>query len=279
MRIRCFLALAGGLTGLDCRPDLRQPAAATVVDTVIPAGPLGDVIRRGQALVLATRESLPANAGNGLRCVSCHLDEGRRSVGSWVGVYARFPQYRSRSATVELIEDRINDCFRRSLNGKALAPDGRDMRDIVAYLAFLSRGVPAAPPPPAAPSKFASLTADTTQGSTVFAAQCSACHGAKGEGTPAAPPLWGPQSFNLGAGMARRFTAANFVRANMPFATPGTLSDQQALDVAAFVTTRPRPDFSDKQFDWPNGGAPPDVAYKTLGKPKTQTTSRGGQHE
>jgi thiosulfate dehydrogenase len=28
------------------------------------------------------------------------------------------------------------------MNGKALPPGGRDMRDIVAYLAFLSRGIP-----------------------------------------------------------------------------------------------------------------------------------------
>ena len=51
-------------------------------------------------------------AANRLRCVSCHLDDGRRQTGSWVGVYARYPQYRTRSATVETIEYRINDCFR-----------------------------------------------------------------------------------------------------------------------------------------------------------------------
>jgi thiosulfate dehydrogenase len=182
-------------------------------------------------------------------------------------VYGRFPQYRSRSGTVELIEDRVNDCFRRSLNGKGIAADGPDMRDIVTYLAFLSRGVPAAAPRPAAPSVFAALTADTGAGAVVFGSQCSSCHGPTGDGTLAAPPVWGPSSFNIGAGMARRLTAAAFVRANMPFATPGTLTDQQALDVAAYLTSRPRPDFPDKQYDWPNGGAPPDAAYRTEGRP------------
>lgn len=273
MTIRPVLILAVSLAAVSCRPEVqradRLPADSAQTAGIIPRGPLGDAIRRGRALVQATRESLPASVGNRLRCVSCHLDDGRRAQGTWVGVYGRFPQYRARRAAVELIEDRINDCFRRSLNGRSLAPDGRDMRDIVAYLAFLSRGVPAAPPPPAAPSRFASLVADTIDGAAVFAKTCALCHGANGEGTLAAPPAWGPQSFNIGAGMARRFTAAAFVQANMPFATPGTLTDQQALDVAAYVTSRPRPDYPDKQYDWPNGGAPPDVAYRTLGRPKT----------
>ena len=98
---------------------------------------------RGRALLLATRDSLPRNVGNSLRCASCHLDGGlRRDAMPWVGSYARFPQYRARSGKVDLIEDRINDCFRRSMNGRALNPAGGDMRDIVTYFAFLSSGIP-----------------------------------------------------------------------------------------------------------------------------------------
>ena len=99
-------------------------------DSFIPDGPLGTSIRRGRALLAATRDSLPAHVGNRLRCVSCHLDDGRRQSGSWVGVYVRYPQYRSRSATVETIEYRVNDCFRRSMNGTPLASDGPDMRGL-----------------------------------------------------------------------------------------------------------------------------------------------------
>jgi thiosulfate dehydrogenase len=79
---------------------------------LIPEGPLGLAIRRDRALLAATPDSLPSHVGNRLRCVSCHLDDGRRQTGSWVGVYARYPRYRTRSATVETIEYRINDCFR-----------------------------------------------------------------------------------------------------------------------------------------------------------------------
>lgn len=254
------------LTGFPaCRPQPVPPvAAAAPADSEIPRDAQGAAIRRGQAVLLATRDSLPAHVGNALRCTSCHLDAGRRESGSWVGVYARYPQYRSRRGAVELIEDRINDCFRRSMNGTPLAPDGPDMRDIVAYLAFLSWRTPAGRPTPSTRlQRFASLTPDRAAGSTLYRTACTSCHGDAGQGSAGAPPLWGPQSYNIGAGMARVRTAASFIRDNMPFDRPGTLTDQQALDVAAFVNAQPRQDFPGKELDWPNGDPPPDVAYPT----------------
>jgi len=248
-----------------------KPAATAPTDSEIPNDVFGASVRRGLALVTATRESLPRNDGSALRCTSCHLDQGRRANGSWIGSFARFPQYRSRRGAVELIEDRVNDCFARSLNGRALDPAGPEMRDIVAYLAFLSWrspvGVPAGGPNPRL-QRFASLVADTAAGRRTFGTTCARCHGPDGQGTPVAPPLWGPKSFNIGAGMARLRTAASFVRDNMPFDQPGTLTDQQAFDVAAFVVAQPRPDYPGKQFDWPHGDPPPDVAYPTLAAKK-----------
>jgi len=254
-------------------PSLGGPS-----DSLIPEGPLGVAIRRGRALLAATRESLPDHVGNGLRCVSCHLDAGRRQTGSWVGVYARYPQYRARSATVETIQSRVNDCFRRSMNGAPLATDSPDMRDIVAYLWFLSRDVPIAAPQGANRlQKWAALKSDTVAGAAVFATACAKCHGPDGQGTQIAPPVWGPKSFNVGAGMARVRTAAAFIRDNMPFDQPGTLSDQQAFDVAAYMDSRQRPDFPDKINDWPNGDAPPDVAYPTRAVQRNGTRVPGGR--
>jgi len=233
-------------------------------DSEIPPGPLGASIRRGQALLLATRDSLPAHVGNALRCASCHLDAGRRASGSWVGVYARYPQYRSRSGRVVTIEDRVNGCFQRSMNGTVLPAGSPDMGDIVSYLAFLSWRTPVGPPTSGSRrERFASLTADTADGRLIFDSVCTRCHGGAGQGSAVAPPLWGPQSFNIGAGMARVRTAAAFIRDNMPFDLPGSLTDQQAFDVAAVVVSQPRPDFPGKENDWPNGDPPPDVAYPT----------------
>jgi thiosulfate dehydrogenase len=267
VRLALLAALSLGFLACSGREPGRSTATGQLAaaDTALSNGPFGDAVRRGRALLVATRDSLPAQVGNRLRCTSCHLDAGRRESGSWIGVYARYPQYRARSGIVESIEYRVNDCFRRSMNGAALDPAGRDMGDIVAYFAYLSRGV--AIGPPAGPStrlqKWASLTPDAAAGARVFAGACAKCHGAQGEGTPGAPPVWGPQSYNIGAGMARVRTAAEFISRNMPFDAPGTLTDQQAIDVAAYVNGQPRPDYRGKENDWPNGGAPPDVAYPT----------------
>ena len=265
-----LLLLAAGCN----RPAPAVPAKAVTTapaDSEIPTDAFGASVRRGLALVSATKESLPKNDGSALRCVSCHLDQGRRANGSWIGSFARFPQYRARRGSVELIEDRVNDCFTRSLNGKGLDPASAEMRDIVAYLAFLSWRT-AVGIPPAGPNarlqRFASLTADPAAGRQTFGTTCARCHGPEGQGTPVAPPLWGPKSFNIGAGMARVRTAASFVRDNMPFDQPGTLTDQQAFDVAAFVVAQPRPDFAGKQYDWPHGDPPPDAAYPTLAAAK-----------
>jgi thiosulfate dehydrogenase len=191
---------------------LRAPA-----DSEIPNDDVGRSIRRGQALLRATRDSLPDHVGNRLRCVSCHPDDGRRANAMpWIGVYGRFPQYRARSGRIDLLEDRINDCFRRSLNGTALEPASREMRDIVSYLAFLSQGIPVgATVEGQGLPKLSMTSGDTVEGAALFKTVCATCHGADGQGTAVATPLWGPQSFNIGAGMARVRTAAAFIRYNM----------------------------------------------------------------
>jgi thiosulfate dehydrogenase len=182
-------------------------------------------------------------------------------------VYARFPQFRDRSASVATIQDRVNDCFERSMNGRALPHDSRDMRDIVAWLAFLSRGAPVhRDTTPRGIPLLAAMPADKERGRAAFTMRCAACHGMDGQGTPAGPPLWGPKSFNIGASMARLRTAASFIKYNMPNDRPGTLTDQEAFDLAAYVTSHARPDLAGKENDWPDGDAPEDVPYSTLGK-------------
>jgi thiosulfate dehydrogenase len=247
-------------------------------DSLIPDGPMGASVRRGRAILLATRDSLPRNVGNGLACTNCHLDAGRRETGSWIGVHARYPQYRARSNIVETVEYRINDCLRRSMNGTVLDSDDPAMRDIIAYFAFLSRGVPVGPPARPGPIPWQQMKRDTAAGAGVFATSCARCHGANGEGTAVGPPVWGPRSYNIGAGMARVFTAATFIRKNMPFDQPGTLTDQQALDVAAYLNGRQRPDFKGKERDWPAGGAPPDVAYHVLSMDQSAAGRAGSSH-
>ena len=239
-----------------------------------PRGALGASIRRGHAILAATRDSLPHHVGNALRCTSCHLGDGRqRDAFPLTGVYARFPQYRSRTASVQRIEDRINDCLARSLNGTPLPLADPAMRDMVAYLAFISRGVPVGD------SVHLVLLnvgrPDAKVGRVVFERECARCHGNDGQGNAIYPPLWGASSFNIGAGMARLRTAATFIRHNMPQDRPGSLTDVDAANVAAYVLARPRPDFAGKEHDWPRGDAPDDTPYATTGsRPSSRNTPR-----
>jgi thiosulfate dehydrogenase len=235
-------------------------------DSAIPHDSLGASARRGSALLAHTSDSLPRYVGANLRCLSCHLDGGRRPLFSLVGAFVRYPRFVDRSGTIATIEDRINFCFTRSLAGRALPAGSREMHDMVSYLAFLSSNVP-----PGAHVRgegtphIVTLTADSARGSALYGAQCARCHAADGAGTVVAPAVWGPRSFTIAAGMAREQRLAAFIRHAMPFDRPGTLSDQDAYDLAAFVMSHPRPDLPAKSHDWPGGGAPSDVPYSTTG--------------
>jgi thiosulfate dehydrogenase len=238
-----------------------------VVDST-PDDPLEASIYRGLTLVSQTRDSIRAYVGGNLNCTSCHLDEGRRgNAAPLAGAFARFPKYLDRSGAVVTIEDRVNYCFTRSLAGSKLPSDSREMQDIVAYLAFISKGVPNGEHVHAEGlAKMADLAGDSSRGRPLFIENCARCHGSDGAGmAPAFPALWGPKSSSIGASMARQERAASFIRHNMPFDRPGTLTDQQAFDIAAFVTSMPRPDSPGKESDWPRGGAPADVPYATRG--------------
>ncbi len=258
-----------------CSQAAPPPGQAALPDTgdlaiaAIPDGPLGASIRRGYAILRHTADSLPQHVGNDLACLSCHLGDGRRPGGiPLVGVYARFPQYNGRAARVITIEDRINGCLLRSMNGAALASDDPAMRDMVAWMSHASRGIAVGDTVRGqGVQRLDATRGDTVAGAATWRSTCARCHGPDGQGSALAPPTWGPRSFNIGAGMARLRTAAGFIRHNMPFDQPGTLTDQQAIDVAAYVVSRPRPDLPGKENDWPNGGAPPDAAYRVKSMP------------
>ena len=239
----------------------RVPSESEITDTVALAS-----IRRGRALIRNTRDSLPHNVRARLSCANCHTQAGTvADAMPLVGVYSRFPQFRARSGRIDLLEDRINDCFERSMNGTAIPTNSSAMRDMVTYMAFLSRGIPAGSEMKGqGVPRLDPVPGDTVRGREIFLSTCAKCHNVDGGGNTAIPPLWGKDSYNIGAGMARVRTAAAFIHKVMPLDKPGSLTPQQAFDVATYVNTRPRPDFKGKELDWPKGGAPPDVAYPTL---------------
>ena len=240
---------------------------APVVDST-PDDPYEASAYRGLALLTHTRDSLPNYVGGNLNCTSCHLDEGRRpNAAPLVGVVARFPKYIDRANAVVPIEDRVNYCFTRSLAGTKLPSDSREMADIVAYLTVISRGVPVGEHVKGeGMPKMPVLKGDSATGGKLYVENCARCHGDQGAGMGPIPALWGKNSFSIGASMARVERAASFIRHNMPFDRPGTLTDQQAYDVAAYVTSMTRPDLPGKENDYPQGGAPADTPYDTKGR-------------
>lgn len=231
----------------------------------------------GARLNIDTRQMLPRNVGNALNCASCHLNAGTVADGSpYVGVSAFFPGYAARAGRVITLADRINGCFLRSMNGKPLPLDSEEMKSMVAYFDWMRRETkPGDKVEGRGVGKVSNqIVPNVDNGKQVYAAQCAMCHGADGEGIKNAsgqwvyPPLWGDQSFNIGAGMARTYTAAAFVKRNMPIAFhdrfplgQGGLTDQEAVDVAEYFTHQPRPDFAGKVKDWPKDKKPVDARY------------------
>ena len=230
----------------------------------IPGSRLGEQIRLGYKIVVNTQEYARPYVGNRLNCTNCHLDGGLNpNAASFVGLASVYPEYRPRSGKVNTLTDRINECMERSLNGRAFPPDSSKLQAIVSYITWLSRGVPTG-----ATISWRGLQRiesrrplDPANGKQVFVNKCAFCHGFDGLGTMAAPPVWGPQSYTIGAGMARVSVAAAFIKANMPRTWGWSLSDDDAYDVAAYINAQPRPDFPGKANDWPKGGKPADAPY------------------
>ena len=252
-------------------PAAWQPPA----EADMPGDSLGASIRRGLALVMHTADSLPGYAPGRINCTNCHINGGRNpDAAPLAGSHARFPKYMDRTGAVIGLGDRVNYCFTRSLAGNRLPLESREMEDILAYLAWLSTGVPAGegkklPGAEGLRAMPAGLVGDRARGQTVYAAKCVACHGPDGAGNPAippgVPPLWGPKSFSVGASMARQGKAASFIWHNMPYGAGKSLTPQEAFDVAAYVTSQSRIDSPGKENDWPAGGTPADVPYSTKG--------------
>lgn len=253
----------------------------------LPEGPYRALVMHGRELSTRTFAYIGPEvadpgkrlAGNNLACTSCHEQDATKPFAiPWIGVAANFPQYRSREDRIGTLEERINGCMERSMNGTPLPVDSDEMKAFVTYISFLSRGVPIGATiegsrllKGAVPDR----RADPDAGSRVYADKCAVCHGVDGAGQRAGrpgdaqgytfPPLWGPDSFNTGAGMNRLLTAMRFVRQNMPLGASHTatvLDDDEAYDVAAWVLSRPRPVKAHLERDFPaRWNKPVDAAF------------------
>jgi thiosulfate dehydrogenase len=231
--------LAQQTGGVFYNPPLPQEAPSEIREAVM----------LGYNIMMNTPKYAASNVGNKLSCTNCHFNGGITPGGknngiSLVGVAATYPTYKKRQNYAVDLVTRTNDCFMRSMNGKPLQSDSREMNAIVTYYHWISNGLPiyAAIPWLRLKQIKADGTPDPSKGRLTFAGQCAVCHGNNGQGTQAGPPLWGKDSYNDGAGMHQVKNFATFVKWNMPRSNPD-LSTEDSRNVAAFVRTQSRPGF------------------------------------
>lgn len=241
----------------------------------VPDGDEGELIKLGSKIHNETSTVLYENVGGTLSCVSCHANGGVNSSMDLVGVSKTYPQYNSRAGKVISLEERINGCFLRSLNGKPLPEDSKEMKAMVAYYNYISQNVPDGtterPWANLNKAKGDITNINVNKGEELYNRSCISCHGQDGNGQGNGLALWGENSFNVGAGMNRMRTLAGFIESNMPQNNPGSLTKQEALEIAAYIHSMERPDFPEKIHDWPKGDAPDDAAYKTLAGKKDES--------
>ncbi len=238
--------------------------------SAIPLNSEGELIRYGRELVTATSIYLGprgkiAAITNGMNCQNCHLNAGTKFWGNNYGAVAsNYPKYRDRSGGLETIVKRVNDCIERSLNGKALDSNSREMKAFQAYLLWVGKNVPLKIKPIG--SNIIDLVydergADSTKGRELYKFKCQSCHAIGGKGllnetgnSYIYPPLWGDNSYNTAAGLYRILKLAGFIKDNMPFSSSHDapqLTNEEAIDVAAFINSQPRP-FKNFIADWPD---------------------------
>jgi thiosulfate dehydrogenase len=237
--------------------------------STMPNDESGDLIRYGKKLISHTsfyigpRGSVSKNA-NGMNCQNCHLDAGTKAwAGNFGAVAALYPRFSDRRGSHETINQRITDCFERSMNGEAPDSTSREMKAMNAYISWLGKDVMKGKKPAGAGLEILSFIerpADPQRGKILYQQKCQSCHGLNGEGQLDSiaeyryPPLWGDHSYNTAAGLYRLSKFAGFVKDNMPFGSNYSneqLTDDEAWDLAAFVNSQPRPVKKFKQ-DWPN---------------------------
>lgn len=220
-------------------------------DDQIPADKYGDDVRLGKKIFSETGKYARRYTGNGLTCSNCHLQAGRQANAApmWAA-FGMYPAYKAKNDRNNSLEDRIQQCFRFSLDGFAPTVDAPEIRALVAYIHFLATGAPIGKELSGRGFPQVVLTAydaSPSRGGITYEQKCASCHGLDGEGMQAEngsytyPPLWGMNSYNKAAGFARNDLLAGFIKANMPLGQPWTLTDQEALDIASYINLQIRP--------------------------------------
>jgi thiosulfate dehydrogenase len=283
------MALALGAACARTAPSPLIPASTTMVTAwQVPQDPtrdtaldprLADQIKWGYRIFVDTPHEAPRLTGGAVACVNCHLNAGQRERAlPLVGITGMFPEYNNRAARLISLQDRVVDCFLRSENATGRSTDTLPSQDskevlaVTAYLTWLGRGHPVGTNPAwrnkngiAADKLIPIGKLDASAGAAIYTERCTSCHGPEGQGVQIgdkkAGPLWGDGSWNDGAGASRVYTLAGIIRYSMPYLNPGSLTDEEAQQVARFITSKPRPRYPFKSRDYAGSKIPVDAVY------------------
>jgi thiosulfate dehydrogenase len=265
-----------------------------LTDTSLDDSRLSKDIKWGYQIFTNTPEEAGQFAPGRGSCNNCHLNGGQRERAlPLVGVAGMFPEYNRRAGRLISLADRVVDCFLRSQNatgriaaahdngqgaidagGHLPSPTSKEVLALSAYITWISNGSQVGKNPTwrgqntIQPNALVPIDKlDRTRGERLYTERCTSCHGTDGQGvqigTKKAGPLWGPDSWNDGAGAARVYTLAGIIRYSMPYLDPGSLSDEDAQHVAAFIDSKPRPVYPFKDQDYLVEKLPVDSVYYT----------------
>ena len=250
-----------------------------LTDSSLDDSKLSNEIRWGFKIFTNTPHEAPKFAPGKVSCNNCHLNGGQRELSlPLVDVAGMFPEYNRRSGRLYSLGDRVVDCFLRSENATGAAEaelpttTSREVLAVSAYITWLARGAEVGKNPSwrgrntiAAANLIPIEKLDPRKGEALFMDRCTNCHGEDGQGVAIgdkkAGPLWGPDSWNDGAGAARVYTLAGIIRYSMPYLNPGSLTDQEAQELAAFINSKPRPSYPYKAQDYRTEKLPVDSVY------------------
>jgi thiosulfate dehydrogenase len=251
-----------------------NPLSAAALDD----SPLSREVRWGFRIFTDTPGEAARLTPGKVSCNNCHLNGGQREKAlPLVAVAGLFPEYNKRAGRLITLADRIVDCFLRSENatGKEeaiVSPTSPEVLAVSAYLAWLARGYEVGKNPVWRGQNAIAGSAlipvgklDPAAGETLYVERCTSCHGVDGQGVAVGDkkpgPLWGPASWNDGAGAARIYTLAGIIRYSMPYLDPGSLSDADAQLLAAFINAKQRPAYPFKDRDYRTEPLPVDSVY------------------
>ncbi|MGA8893594.1 MAG: c-type cytochrome, partial [Anaeromyxobacteraceae bacterium] len=223
-------------------PAKPLPAVPDVAAAAGKAGPLAALVSEGRRLFAE-----PAGPGTRRSCASCHRKGGTDlNALPLFGAAAAYPA--AVDGKVMILDDRIAACFSQHLGATPPASGSPELRALDAYVTSLSQGrrmemsergggprrlVPMHEGEPFWVAK------DAAKGKGLYATMCASCHGADGSGG-AGPAVWGKGAFSATSAMGHAPKLASYISSAMA-GYVGSMTEEKARDVAAFLETQPRP--------------------------------------